>query len=42
MQYTSDWGGLFAGVVILVAPMILLFFWFGRKIMDGMTLGISK
>jgi ABC-type glycerol-3-phosphate transport system permease component len=42
MQYSSDWGGLFAGVTILVAPMVILFFWFGRKIMDGMTLGVTK
>ncbi|TDU03467.1 carbohydrate ABC transporter membrane protein 2 (CUT1 family) [Streptomyces sp. 846.5] len=42
MQYSSDWGGLFAGVTILVAPMVVLFFWFGRKIMDGMTLGVTR
>ena len=42
MQYTSDWGGLFAGVVILVLPMVGLFFWLGRKIMEGMTLGVGK
>ena len=42
MQYTSDWGGLFAGVTILVAPMVILFFWFGRKIMESMTLGVTK
>ncbi|MFJ8443192.1 carbohydrate ABC transporter permease [Kitasatospora griseola] len=42
MQYTSDWGGLFAGVTILVAPMVALFFWCGRRIMDGMTLGATK
>jgi ABC-type glycerol-3-phosphate transport system permease component len=42
MQYTSDWGGLFAGVTILVAPMVVLFFWFGRKIMESMTLGVTK
>lgn len=42
MQYTSDWGGLFAGVSILVLPMVVLFFWLGRKVMEGMTLGVSK
>jgi ABC-type glycerol-3-phosphate transport system permease component len=42
MQYTSDWGGLFAGVAILVLPMVALFFWLGRKIMEGMTLGVTK
>ncbi|WP_022900064.1 carbohydrate ABC transporter permease [Humibacter albus] len=42
MQYTSDWGGLFAGVVIVVAPMVLLYFWVGRRVVSGMTEGIGK
>ncbi|MFV0428518.1 MAG: carbohydrate ABC transporter permease [Arachnia sp.] len=42
MQYTSNWGGLFAGVVILVMPMILLYMWVGRRIISGMTQGIGK
>ncbi|GAA4049457.1 carbohydrate ABC transporter permease [Nonomuraea soli] len=42
MQYTSNWGGLFAGVVIVVLPMIVTYFWFGRRIVSGMTQGIGK
>ncbi len=42
MQYTSDWGGLFAGIVILVFPMILLYLWVGRRIVQGMTQGALK
>ncbi|MFD5226372.1 carbohydrate ABC transporter permease [Microbacterium sp. NPDC058342] len=42
MQYTSNWGGLFAGVVIVVLPMIALYLWFGRRIVSGMTQGIGK
>lgn len=42
MQYTSDWGGLFAGVAILVLPMVALYLWVGRRIVDGMTQGIGK
>ncbi|MFI6602451.1 carbohydrate ABC transporter permease [Nonomuraea sp. NPDC050536] len=42
MQYSSDWGGLFAGIVILVYPMIVLYLWLGRRIVEGMTAGISK
>jgi ABC-type glycerol-3-phosphate transport system permease component len=42
MQYTSNWGGLFAGIVILVFPMILLYLWVGRRIVQGMTQGALK
>jgi N-acetylglucosamine transport system permease protein len=42
MQYTSNWGGLFAGIVILVLPMILLYLWVGRRIVQGMTQGALK
>ncbi|NUW42524.1 carbohydrate ABC transporter permease [Nonomuraea rhodomycinica] len=42
MQYTSNWGGLFAGVVIVVLPMIATYLWFGRRIVNGMTQGIGK
>ncbi|MEU1389792.1 MULTISPECIES: carbohydrate ABC transporter permease [unclassified Nonomuraea] len=42
MQYTSNWGGLFAGVVIVVLPMIAIYLWFGRRIVNGMTQGIGK
>ena len=42
MQYTSNWGGLFAGVVIVVLPMIVLYLWFGRRIVSGMTQGMGK
>ncbi|MER6943858.1 carbohydrate ABC transporter permease [Nonomuraea sp. NPDC005983] len=42
MQYTSNWGGLFAGVVIVVLPMIVTYLWFGRRIVNGMTQGIGK
>ncbi|RJL34591.1 carbohydrate ABC transporter permease [Bailinhaonella thermotolerans] len=42
MQYSSDWGGLFAGIVILVYPMVVLYLWLGRRIVEGMTAGIGK
>lgn len=42
MQYTSDWGALFAGVALITLPMILLYAWAGRKIVDGMTMGAVK
>lgn len=42
MQYTSNWGGLFAGIVIVILPMIILYLWVGRRVIDGMTQGIGK
>jgi ABC-type glycerol-3-phosphate transport system permease component len=42
MQYSSDWGALFAGITILVYPMIVLYLWLGRRIVEGMTAGIGK
>lgn len=42
MQYTSDWGGLFAGIVIIVIPTILLYVFLGRRLVEGMTLGVGK
>lgn len=42
MQYNANWGGLFAGIVIVIYPMILLYIWAGRRIMQGMTAGAVK
>ncbi len=37
-----DYGTMFAGVCIIVAPMIALFSWMGTRIIQGMTVGIGK
>ncbi|MGW8557692.1 carbohydrate ABC transporter permease [Streptomyces tubercidicus] len=42
MQYTSNWGGLFAGVVIVVTPILLVYVFLGGRIVEGMTLGAGK
>ncbi|GII67515.1 sugar ABC transporter permease [Sphaerisporangium krabiense] len=42
MQYTSNWGGLFAGVIIVILPIIAVYIWLSRRIMEGMTLGAGK
>lgn len=43
MQYgDANWGGLFAGVSIIVLPMLLVYIWAGRRIIEGMTLGSGK
>ncbi|MEU7004940.1 carbohydrate ABC transporter permease [Nonomuraea sp. NPDC046570] len=42
-QYAgADYGGLFAGVVILVLPMLAVYVWLGRRIIEGLTLGAGK
>ncbi len=42
MQYTANWVGLFAGIVILILPMLLLYMWLNNRIIEGMTLGAGK
>jgi len=42
MQYTSNWGGLFAGVCIVVLPMLALYVVLSRRIIEGMTVGASR
>lgn len=43
MQFSgADYGGLFAGVCILVLPMLILYAWLGRRIVEGITLGAGK
>ncbi|KAA2251382.1 carbohydrate ABC transporter permease [Solihabitans fulvus] len=42
-QYSgSDYGALFAGVSILVLPMLALYVWLGRRIIEGLTVGAVK
>ncbi|MER5897053.1 carbohydrate ABC transporter permease [Streptomyces sp. NPDC001876] len=43
MQYNgADWGGLFAGIAVVVLPLVGLYIWLGRRIIEGMTLGSGK
>jgi len=42
LQYTSNWGALFAGVVLLVGPIVVVFMWLGRRVIEGATLGANK
>ncbi|WP_051367947.1 carbohydrate ABC transporter permease [Hamadaea tsunoensis] len=37
-----DYGTMFAGVCIILVPMLALFSWMGARIIQGMTLGIGK
>jgi ABC-type glycerol-3-phosphate transport system permease component len=42
MTYTSDWVGMFAGVVILMIPSVIIFVALSEKITSGMTAGATK
>lgn len=42
MQYTGDWGGLFAAVVIVFLPTLLIFVCLSRTIISGITAGGIK
>lgn len=42
MQYTGDWGGLFAAVVIVFLPTLLLFICLSKTIISGITSGGVK
>ena len=38
----ADWGGLFAGLCIVVLPMLIIYIWLGRRLTEGLTLGMGK
>jgi N-acetylglucosamine transport system permease protein len=42
MRYTANWSGLFAGVIIIVIPMVLAYLWLSNRIIEGLTLGSGK
>lgn len=42
MQYTGDWSGLFAAVVIVFLPTLLLFIMLSKTIINGITNGGVK
>jgi N-acetylglucosamine transport system permease protein len=42
MQYTADWTGLFAGVVIVMVPTFILFLILSEYVIAGITLGATK
>jgi N-acetylglucosamine transport system permease protein len=42
MRYTSDWGGMFASVVIIFLPTLVLYIFLSEKIIAGVTGGAIK
>ena len=41
MQYTGDWGGLFASVIIVFLPTFVLYVALSRKIIGGLVGGVK-
>ena len=42
MRYTGDWGGLFASVVIVFMPTVVLYIFLSDRIIKGVTAGAIK
>ncbi len=42
MTYSGDWAGLFAGVVIVIVPTVVLFIILSERMISGITLGSVK
>lgn len=42
LTYTGDWGGLFAGVVLVILPSVVFYSLLARKFIAGLTAGIGK
>lgn len=42
MTYSGDWAGLFAGVMIVIVPTVVLFIWLSERMISGITLGSVK
>ena len=38
----ADWGGLFAGICIVVLPMLAMYMVVGRRLTEGLTMGMGK
>ncbi|MFC9331230.1 carbohydrate ABC transporter permease [Kitasatospora sp. NPDC057015] len=38
----TDWGGMFAGVVLIMVPVLTVFAVLGQRLISGMTAGVSK
>ncbi|MGC3955444.1 MAG: carbohydrate ABC transporter permease [Propionicimonas sp.] len=42
LQYSGDWAAMFAGVVIVVVPSLVVFVLLSNRIMSGLTMGTGK
>ena len=42
LRYTANWAAMFAGVVIVMMPMIVFYALLSRQVIEGLTLGAGK
>jgi N-acetylglucosamine transport system permease protein len=42
MQYRTEWGPLFAGLLLSIIPVLIIYFIFQRQITSGMIAGAVK
>lgn len=42
LQYTGDWASLFAGIVIIMVPTVVIYVVLSEKMISGITMGSSK
>jgi N-acetylglucosamine transport system permease protein len=42
VRYTGDWSGMFAGVVIVLLPLLIVYILFSERIIRGVTAGALK
>lgn len=42
MQYSADWAGLYAGVVLVMIPTIILYVFLSERMIAGITMGSIK
>ena len=42
LQYTGDWVSLFAGFVVSIFPLVILYMFLSRRIIEGITMGAVK
>jgi raffinose/stachyose/melibiose transport system permease protein/N-acetylglucosamine transport system permease protein len=42
MQYTGDWVSLFAAVVVVTIPTLIIYLFLSRQIIEGLTMGAVK
>jgi raffinose/stachyose/melibiose transport system permease protein len=41
-QFTTQWNLLFTDILLITVPMLLMFLFFNRRIVEGMTAGAVK
>ena len=42
MQYRTEWGPLFAGLLLSIIPVLVIYIIFQRQIAEGVTAGAVK